>query len=83
MPDFPQTPEAVALALLRHIAEAEGKASGASPSFGGYGGKADKQWILDTYRECLAAVRPLPTLNLLSPEQPTEQAAGQPAASPD
>lgn len=48
------SPEQIAFKLLTAIAHVEGKnASGV------YGGneKADRKWLLDTYAECLEAVR--------------------------
>lgn len=54
MSDFPQTPEAVAYALMREIAAAEGMALGGEAA----GGKApDRKWILEAYAECLKCVR--------------------------
>lgn len=46
------TPEAVALALTNAVARLEGKifVKGAPAS-------ADRKWLLDTYAECLAAVK--------------------------
>ncbi len=58
------TPEQVAYKLMHDIAAIEGKAlltatgvPGAAPS--GRGGKElpDRKWLLDTYAECLLAVR--------------------------
>lgn len=46
------SPEHVALELLRVIQAVEGK--GISH---GYSDSADRKWILDTYAECLLAVR--------------------------
>jgi hypothetical protein len=43
--------EQVAYMLLERIASCEGKA------LAGHGDKADRKWILDTYAECLIAVR--------------------------
>jgi hypothetical protein len=43
------TPEGAALILLQIVASVEGKEFGF--------GKADRKWILDTYTECLQAVR--------------------------
>jgi len=45
------SPEAVALALLRMVAEAEGRLDD-----DGMLVKADRAWLLDAYVECLAAV---------------------------
>ncbi len=41
--------EIVALALLRQVAQLEGKTTGAI--------EPDRKWLLDTYAECLAAAR--------------------------
>ena len=49
-----QTHEAVALALLHLVAMAEDK--NVSPG-GGTARRPDRQWLLDTYGECLAAVK--------------------------
>ncbi len=54
MSDHPQTPEAVAYALLHDVAVAEGvtlkaERGGAIP--------ADRDWILTTYSECLKAAK--------------------------
>jgi hypothetical protein len=49
------SPEYVAFRLFREIAHAEDKAilgAGMGPS-----SKSDRKWILDTYAECLEAVR--------------------------
>jgi hypothetical protein len=46
------SPEYVAYRLLVDIARTEGK-----PLSGPAAGKADRKWILDTYAECLSAVR--------------------------
>ena len=46
------TPEAVAYALLCGIAEAEGKRVD-----GAFVIKAERKWLLDTYAECLEAVK--------------------------
>jgi hypothetical protein len=52
MADTAQTPEAVAFELLRVIAYAESKDIGQqNMNFK----KPDRQWILDTYTECLKA----------------------------
>ena len=51
MADTAQTPEAVAFRLLQIIAHAEGK----SIDENSRGQKPDRQWILDTYTECLKA----------------------------
>ena len=48
------TPEAVAYALLIGIAAKEEKVSDAG---GTPVAKADAQWVLDTYKRCLQAVR--------------------------
>lgn len=55
--------ELVALALLRQIAQLEHKTLGV----------IDRDWILDTYQECLAAVR--------GTRAPGAGALGQPSAS--
>lgn len=49
------SPEEVALKLVRMIAEIERKALHSNPS-GAYQA-ADRKWLLDTYAECLQAVR--------------------------
>jgi hypothetical protein len=49
------TPEAVALELLRHIAYAEIRAIADGYS----GSRPDRRWLLDTYAECLDAVKNL------------------------
>jgi hypothetical protein len=49
------SPEQVAFKLLQSIAGNEGKKlSGATPTVGEY---PDKKWLLDTYAECLHAVK--------------------------
>lgn len=48
------SPEVVALALLERIARSEGRHFEATPQ---EGSTADRQWILDTYFDCLSAVR--------------------------
>ncbi len=48
------SPELVALALLERIAHREGRHFEAAPQ---QGSTADRQWILDTYFDCLSAVR--------------------------
>lgn len=54
MPHSPQTPEAVAYALLHDIARAEkvALAAAAEP-----GAPTDRRWILETFAECLKCVR--------------------------
>jgi hypothetical protein len=49
------SPELVALALLERIAHSEGRQFNAKPQDGTT--PADRQWILDTYFDCLNAVR--------------------------
>ncbi len=49
------SPELVALALLERIAHSEGRHFDAKPPEGST--RADRQWILDTYFDCLNAVR--------------------------
>lgn len=51
--DRPQTPEAIALVLFEQIKQAEAKNLG-DPAFAV---NASRQWILETYRECIRAVR--------------------------
>lgn len=46
-----ETREAVALELFKIIANAEGKGEHGT----GAGIRADRKWLLDAYRECLAA----------------------------
>jgi hypothetical protein len=46
------TPEAVALALVQAVMRVEGKRFGK-----GYDDSPDRKYILDTYAECLVAVR--------------------------
>ena len=53
MPEMPQTPEAVALTLLRIIGETEKWNQGAGHW------KKTKDEILDTYAECLKAAKDL------------------------
>ena len=51
-PVGPTTPEGAALALLQIVANCEGK------SFDGYDGeKVNRKWVLETFVECLMAVR--------------------------
>ncbi|MEN5115625.1 hypothetical protein ABE453_16575 [Brevundimonas diminuta] len=51
-----ETPEAVAFQLLRTVAYVEGKHFGADITT--YAGqKADREWILQTYSDCLFAVQ--------------------------
>jgi hypothetical protein len=45
-----ESPQAVAYKLFEIIAVKEGKI------LGNPGASPDKQWVLDTYRECIAAV---------------------------
>lgn len=47
--------EIVALALLERVARAEGKRFDAHPEEGTT--TADREWILQTFSECLAVVR--------------------------
>lgn len=53
MTDTPQTPEAVAYQLMRDVLAIEG-AGAAMRERGG----PDRGWLLNTYSECLKAVRP-------------------------
>ncbi len=54
MSDVPQTAEAVAYALMREIAVAEGvRLAGDAASTR----PADRTWILETFAECLKCVR--------------------------
>ena len=48
------SPEIVALALLERVARSEGRLFEHKPEEGAV---ADRKWILDTYFECLNAVR--------------------------
>ncbi|MGH6890544.1 MAG: hypothetical protein ACREHF_15375 [Rhizomicrobium sp.] len=52
------TPEHIAYVLMRQIAAAEGKRlpndKGANPTSGA---SADRKWLLDTFAECMQAVR--------------------------
>jgi hypothetical protein len=48
------SPEIVALALLERIARSEGRHFETAPP---EGSAADRQWILETYLDCLTAVR--------------------------
>ncbi len=50
------SPEAIAFKLLYEVAHAEGKEL---RNITGRG-KADRGWILNTYRDCLDAMRPRP-----------------------
>lgn len=58
MSENAQTPEAVALELLKIIAEGAGKATpvGDKPILR-FRSQADSKWVLDTYAECLLAVK--------------------------
>jgi len=56
MPDTAQTPEAVALELLRMVAAAD-KLSLSTTRNVGAEEHATKQYILDTYAECLLAAQ--------------------------
>lgn len=49
MSSYPQTAEAVAYAMLREIAQAEGVNLG-----------ADRKWLFDTYGECLKCTKAEP-----------------------
>ena len=49
------SPEIVALALLERIARSEGRHFDVNPEDGGT--TADRKWVLDTYFECLTAVK--------------------------
>ena len=49
------TPEFIAFRLMERIASAEKKTSSPEPAPGAT--TADRQWTLDTYAECLEAVR--------------------------
>ena len=48
------SPEIVALALLERIARSENRHFEAAPQ---QGSTADREWILDTYFDCLSAVQ--------------------------
>ena len=51
-----ESPEAVALQLLENIARAENMVYSQNPQ--GVGAQsANRQWVLDTYAECLDAVK--------------------------
>ena len=57
------THEYVALKLLEAIAQGQGKVGTHSPSGTAYWNEgADKDWILDTYAECLQAVQAWPNI---------------------
>jgi hypothetical protein len=47
--------EHIAYKLLQHIASVEQRSFFPNP--GGDGAPADRKWILDTYAECLCAVK--------------------------
>ena len=49
------SPEEVAFRLLQTIASNEGKSL--RGGMGGEGAKADRQWLLSTYAECVSVVR--------------------------
>ncbi len=49
------SPEEVAYKLLQTIASQEGKSLMSSPVGGA--AKADRKWLLDSYAECLLAVK--------------------------
>jgi hypothetical protein len=49
------SPEEVAYKLFQHIQSVEKMSLSAEP--GGNWKRADRKWILDTYAECLAAIR--------------------------
>lgn len=53
------SPEKVAYDLMMNIAGAENRRVAGSKAGNSIGGQtpADRKWILDTYAECLAAVR--------------------------
>lgn len=50
-----ESPEAVAYKLLRHVAYVEGKYLGDDLSY--VGDPASREWILQTYSDCLYAVQ--------------------------
>jgi hypothetical protein len=52
MSDLPQTPEAVAYQLLKDVITIEH-----GPASTGATSKLNRQWLFDTYGECLKAVR--------------------------
>lgn len=52
MAEIPQSPEAVALALLKMVADVEKKELTTTAR-----GAPDRKYILDTYAECLEAAR--------------------------
>lgn len=47
-----QTPEGIAFELFKQVAANDGKRATNSTAI-----KADRKWILDTYAECLLAVK--------------------------
>jgi hypothetical protein len=49
------SPESVAYRLLRDIADVEGRVFDRTPQ--NSRSPVDRKWILDTYRECLRAVK--------------------------
>ena len=51
------TRQYVALKLLEAVAQGQNKASAFSPTGAASWTEADKDWILDTYVECLRATR--------------------------
>jgi hypothetical protein len=69
------TPESIALELLRMIALNEGKIIGPA------GGKsrANRTWILNTYAECLNVVKPTPVKASRSSGKKAAVAAEPPA----
>ncbi len=54
MTSLPQTPEAVAYALLQDIARAEDVDLAVGP---GASGPGNRKWILETFSECLKCVK--------------------------
>ncbi len=51
------TRQYVALRLLEAVAQGQGKINNYSTTGNAYWNKTDKDWILDTYIECLAAAK--------------------------
>ncbi|WP_042443170.1 hypothetical protein [Azospirillum sp. B510] len=60
MAEYPQTPEAVALELLRHVAQAEKKATFYQNQGDTVFHSVDEAWILGAYKRCLEVVRGVP-----------------------
>jgi hypothetical protein len=49
------SPEQIAYKLMMHISKIEGVAMHSSPSSGWRAG--DRKWLLDTFKECIDAVK--------------------------